>query len=396
MKTLLYLLLIIFPLGQLTRISTPIEEITVYPQDLLVLFITISLFFSILKNRDNFFNHFNKNQLGYWILGFFLIGLFSLCFNFNSFNQKHLIISSMYLFRWTLYSILYIPVQNLPKEEKKKILYFLIISIFVSVVLGLMQYFFWPDFRFMQALDWDPHFYRLVGPWFDPGFTALIYSIGLFLLLPYLKQKKFSLISLFSLFYIGLALTYARSGYLVYLTGITIYCLKKNYHKLLAVLFICAVCTFIFLPRPPKTEGVKLGRSETILARMKNYQQISKIAIDNPLFGTGFNSLRYTKKTEGLIDNNWKTTHSGAGADNSFLLIFATTGVTGLLIYLNLLGYVITSLKDCSNNFELVVLISIVTIIIHSFINNSLFYPWVMVLGSFLWGLRGIKVYNRH
>jgi len=59
-----------------------------------------------------------------------------------------------------------------------------------------------------------------------------------------------------------------------------------------------------------------------------------RIIKDNPLFGVGFNSLRFMKRDYGFLNQDWQESHSGAGVDSSVLFVWATTGVFGLGIYL--------------------------------------------------------------
>ena len=97
-----------------------------------------------------------------------------------------------------------------------------------------------------------------------------------------------------------------------------------------------------------------------------------KIIVDHPILGVGFNAIRYAKTEYNFGQDNLFDNHAGAGFDNSFLFIAATTGLAGLLTFL-------LFLRQIFRKGNLFVKSSIVAIIVHSFFLNSLFFPWIMV-----------------
>ena len=160
---------------------------------------------------------------------------------------------------------------------------------------------------------------------------------------------------------------------------------RRKSKKLFLGAVIFGVITIAVLPRPGG-EGVKLERQSTIWARINNYKESIQFFWEKPVFGQGFNTLRYVKRDKGLLgEDDWRRTHSGAGVDSSLLFTLATTGVVGLVVYLDLLEKMIKqSLKEKKG----ILLASGGAILIHSMFNNSLFYSFIML---WWWILLGIE-----
>ena len=122
-----------------------------------------------------------------------------------------------------------------------------------------------------------------------------------------------------------------------------------------------------FLPRPGG-EGVKLERVFSLNQRFANYREGLQLIKLSPVFGLGFNTMRYYR--------NDFVSHAAAGLDSSLLFVLATTGIIGLLTYLNLLK----SLWQTS----LLVKLSLSAVLVHSLFQNSFFYPLIMI---WLWSI---------
>ena len=126
--------------------------------------------------------------------------------------------------------------------------------------------------------------------------------------------------------------------------------------------------TLVLLPRT-FGDGTKLSRETSTWARVENWQKSFQVFTTAPIFGVGYDAYRYATKSS-------LTSHAGAGADSSFLLVLATTGIVGFVFYLNLLRVIWISNKNYLFRA------SFAGIIIASFFNNTLFYPFVM---EWLW-----------
>lgn len=329
-KILIYLLFFILPFGQLERLP----GMPLYLHDLVILLLIILNF------------KFLKLPRPIWL--FVSACLLSLIINIFRFSFPELLFSSLYLIRWLAYACL-LPLFRRLKLDLKPWLKYLCLAL---AVLGLLQYLVIPDTRFLASLNWDDHYYRLISTVFDPNFLGLIFVLGLIL---FNLQILPSLILL-----IALLLTYSRSSYLSLLAVILAYVILKKKFK-----FLLLILVFIFLPFLPRPggEGVKLERVFSINQRLANYREGLQLIKVSPVFGLGFNTLRFIRRDF--------TSHAAAGLDSSLLFVLATTGIVGLLAYLNLLK----SLWPTS----LLVKLSLVAVLVHSFFQNSLFYPLIMI-----------------
>lgn len=245
-----------------------------------------------------------------------------------------------------------------------KRLYLLIKTVlFATVIFGFIQYLFFPDLTYFSSLNWDPHLNRIVGPFFDPTFTALLY---LFLVIIYFKELN--LIAFFV--YTALALTYSRASFLT-LGLLSIYSTYKT-RKIFIVLitFIILIVTMIILPKP-YGEGTKLDRTSSIMAKIENYK-VALITIKSaPIFGYGFNRLTQIRTDQP------PSSHASSGFDSSLLTIWATTGIFGFGLFI---AGLVTLLKNQPWQKNLF----LIATLIHSLFANSLLYPPILFLLAFL------------
>lgn len=287
-------------------------------------------------------------------IGFIVAGVISLLIALTRFNFWQVLIGSTYLLRWFIYTS---PAYSFLQSFKV-----LPIVGIGTAILGLIQYVLIPDVRFLANMDWDPHFYRIVGTLLDPGFTGLI----LVFTMVYLVLKKYHKLW-WVIVYVALALTYSRSSYLAFLMAFTWISWQKKTWKYFLVSLCLVSVTVTILPRWSDGEGVKLERTSTIWARIRNWQESWTIFSQNPILGVGFNTYRYARNAD--LKN-----HAGAGADSSLLLVLATTGVVGFVFYLKYLKGIWNTGKK-----NLVLSTSFVALLVHAWFLNSLFYPEVMV-----------------
>lgn len=379
-KFLFYLLLLIFPLGQLTGTKIGNSEVKVYGQDFIIVLLILSwLFFKIKTKGKIVFPILTR-----YIFSFTIAAFFSLVLKLDFFPIREIGIGFLYLLRWIGYSAVYFIVSDL--NIGKRLYEWLVWLGLGTAGLGLGQYFLFPDIRPLTNYGWDPHYYRVVGTFLDPGYLGMILVLSLIVLLDKLwrekKEKRREKI-FFIIIYIALALTYSRSAYLAYLAVMLVFSIVKKAKKFFIKVVFIGIITLLILPRPAG-EGVRLERQSTILARLKNWRQSLQISWKEPLFGVGFNTYRYVQRNFGFIaSENWQETHSGAGADSSLLFVLAATGIVGLIAYLNL---IIKIIRFGGKNKKLVSVASMIGLLVHSCFNNSLFYPWIMIWSWLVWG----------
>ena len=225
---------------------------------------------------------------------------------------------------------------------------------------------------------------------------ALIFVLGFFLLFSHSTWfgKPVRLFGS-ALFLICLLLTYSRSSYLAFVFGLGIYSFSTKNIKLFVIIASIFLLGIFLIPKPAG-EGGNLARTASSLARFNNWGQSLKIWQDHPLMGIGFNSYRFAREKYGFMPPNRPETslsgqgelvnHSLGGADNSFLLVLATTGVFGLAVFLNIWRRAIITIH---NNYKEIILASLGAIFIHSFFQNALFYPFIL---EWMWILMAIGI----
>lgn len=295
------------------------------------------------------------------ITSFTLVALLSLIIGTFRFGVNAGLIGSFYLIRWIIYTTLFVTLGSRIQITKLRILGM------GTVIMGILQYALYPDIRSLTVAEWDPHYYRVVSTFLDPGFTGIIivFTLILFTLKP-LRNRVLNLLVWF-VSYITLALTYSRASYLAFLVAFAWISWYKKSWKLFVGIALLFVVTIFVLPTSPGGEGVKLERTSTILARIDNWKNTIFIFGKNPILGVGFNTYRYAQGVN-LVS------HSGAGADSSLLFVAATTGIIGLLAYLWYLRRLYTL-----NPVAYTLQATIVALLVHSLFLNSLFYPAVML-----------------
>ena len=398
--------LLTFPFGQLARL--PIEvfgpQIRVYLGDVLV-FLAVGIW-GIWRLRGRKAVQGEKPPLSGPILAFAAAAAFSLLVNLPRLAAGETLIAGFYLLRWVTYSGLYFVVWDIKKIQSNQnpklltshpkpraslgfgagfsLLNLLMLVGGLAATFGLLQYFWFPDLRtWLESQNWDPHYYRAYGTFFDPGFLGIIMVLTLILVTEKIlnpnKVKHTIYYLLLLVCYLALALTYSRASYLAFLAGMGVIAWRLKKPKFFAGVLGVFLLTILLLPRPGG-EGVRLERESTVEARIRNWKQSLVIAKDHFLFGVGFNSYRYSQRDYGfLAEDTWQETHAGAGADSSLLFVLATTGIVGLTAYLLFLKKILhTTYYIPHTRGSLAVFASLTAVLAHSFFLNSLFYPWVM------------------
>lgn len=282
----------------------------------------------------------------------------------------------LYLLRITLYSTL-IWIVRLGIEKKfisKQYCTTLLLTTSLSIAaLGLIQYAVIPDVRFLQHLGWDDHYYRLISTLFDPGYTALIITLGFVLLWRSTVTKStLLLIGYTTLSLIALLLTYSRAGYLAFLAS-SLYLFFSAQKRHLIIIIIIFFAAIPFLPRPAG-EGVKLERTASITSRTSSIsKELSTLSTTQLLFGRGFyRNIR----TDTLLPNH------ATAPDNSFVFIFSSLGLIGSTTLIMAIRKWLSIFKITSELTPIMIAIAV-----HSLFNNSLFYIWSM---SFIFMLLGM------
>lgn len=370
-KFLTLLLLTIFPFGQLLRVNLHLEELRVVIVFLDILAGLIT-FLVLIRKRSNIYTYLRNPE------ALLVVAFFSLLISISYVGLRGSLFGGLYLIRTVSYVGLFVYVRDYfsNSEKNRQILYSgLILATLAISVLGLVQYLLIPDLRNLVQWGWDGHWYRLAGTFLDPGYTGLLLVFGFFLSFSrYCKTKKRSALLLSIIVLVCISLTYSRASYLALLGGIMVLLgfVRAKMKGLLIVFAIVFVATLPLLPRPAGV-GVQLERTHSVHSRFDNYKETINIWQISPVFGVGFNTTCQVKRQVLGFDN--VGLNSCSGSDSSLLLILATTGVSGLMVFLSRFISGFTSLFQQKESTLMAVAVAL---LIHSFFSNSLFYPWVM------------------
>ena len=369
MKILLIFLFLSFISGQI--LSFALADIRISLLDIAVLVNVIYFIFSTKAL---------KKTTKKWYLSvfgpFLAIALISLIITRLRYGLTNMnwLISGLYLVRFTLYSFL-VAIGVWLKKTARISLPGLFISGSMIALLGLLQYWLYPDLRNLYYLGWDPHHYRVFSTMLDPNFTGIILVLTLWLgIYLYLTLHKNTLLHLLVILALGfdvlaLLLTYSRGSFIAFLFGLGLWCYRRNkfFIFLLALGFFCA--SILMLPKSPG-ESVDLSRTISVWSRWQNSQEAIGLWLNAPVLGHGFNVF---------------------GIHNSWLFILATTGVLGMLSYLWIWCGLYKKVKSVAEKshqqtyFQLWK-ISVLTVFLHSLFDNSLFFAPLMF---WLWILTG-------
>ncbi|RJQ25580.1 O-antigen ligase domain-containing protein [Candidatus Parcubacteria bacterium] len=399
LKVLLYVLLIVFPLGVVVNIEI-ISSVRVYPVDVVLGLIFIVFVLVIIIGKLNIFNFplFKEMYL------FIAIAFIALMINLQGLGPQSFLVSLSYLLRIIIYSSLIFSIYLLGQGFSRRYLYSLSFSGFVFAVLGLVQYIFYPDLRNLYYLGWDKHFYRVFSTFLDPNFTGAIYVLEIILILYLLfinlkNKKKVILLSILLLVvFSSLLLTYSRSTYVSFLFAVPAFFIISNKRLLFGLTILLFLFGLFLIPKNIKSEGVDLFRTNSVIERINSSKNAFIIFKDSPFLGVGFNAYRYAQEKYGTLSgSNWERTHSGAGVSNSFLFILATTGILGFICYAvfwRKIFKTVLMMKYSGNEtyFKSLILSSILAVFVHSLFENTLFYPFIMIWLFVLLGIMESKL----
>ncbi len=367
-----YLSLIAFILGPLGELPLFFPGVHVYLSDLTGILLIIYR----LINFPETIRFIRRDKISGGFLLFILACFLSLLLTPIRLTLLELGISAMYPVRLLVYFSYYLTVSFLIKSKKiqpNKIIKLLVYSGTSLAILGWLQYFLYPNLRNLLYLGWDPHLGRIFSTFLDPNYFGLILVLTLIVLINSFTPRSASwrtgvFLALFN--FVTMLFTYSRSSYLA-MVGVSLFysLVKKKIFYFILLIIILAGGAFLL----PRSEGigVRLERTFSFTERVKNWQEAVSIFAKQPLTGVGFNTLRYARRQYDIPVDDWQNNHAGAGVDNSFLFVLATTGLVGLFLFIKLLVRIYL-------HSGLLVKGTLVAISIHSLFTNSFFYPWIL------------------
>lgn len=361
--------IVILILGPLAVIPLGIPNINIYILDL---FVGVLVVYWLFHWKKALAYIFKERSIQFFFL-FSIISLVSMIFSPVPMNSQERFISYLYFIRFVSYFSIFLTAYSVGQNKKNGD--FILgklgwVGVGVSVA-GWFQYFLYPDLRNLFYLGWDPHFKRIFSTYFDPNFLGLILVFSLILIMFEKKKAVWFWVKSVSIL-ITLFFTYSRSSYLAYGIAMAYLAVLSKKYFLMVVSAIIFTGILFLLPRP-SGEGVKLERLFSITQRIENWKLALQIVVDHPLLGVGFNTVRYAKRVYLFEEDvDYQTNHSGAGLDNSFLFVAATTGIVGLIVFLAFLA-------ELFIQGTVLVRITLVAAVVHSMFQNSLFFPWIMM-----------------
>lgn len=386
-KILFLVTLFTFALGQLSRVELS-PKVVIFLSDLLIPLLTfIFLIYNAVNKRKIFLPSFSLP-----LFLFILAALFSLLLGSLKLATEESLISGLFLVRLVEYVCLSLVGYNLFLDQKfsnltVKIL--IIIGLLVSL-LGFVQVLVLPDFSQLAAQGgWDPHQYRLLSTFFDPNFVGgFLVMILSFVFAHLLFKPKFSekvALGVFGLaITIAVILTLSRSTYLAFFTMLGTFALVRS-RKIFLSLLLLGTILFISIPAVLDRLLQAVNFDDSSLSRITSWRNALTIFKDEPLFGVGFNAYRFTQEDYGFFKAFEDGGHAGSGTDSSILLVLATTGIVGLVVWLVFLASLgKTAFRKRQKKWSLAFLTSLTSLLVHSLFVNSLFYP--PILGVFLVG----------
>lgn len=359
---------VIASLGQIQRIQL-FPQIAVYLHEVLLAGIVIIFLPELIQKYKTLLPLIPKSML---LFGAFLV------IQTTAFQLVHPdMVQLLYFARLGLYAQLGVLLHFATSQKfitAKQVIRLFLVMIGIINALGFLQYVWFPDTRWLYLLGWDDHYFRLISPLFDPGFTGLVLAIGLLIFI--LTRKKQQLgwqpLVVISTVMIAILLTYSRATYIA-LAIVAFFQLIGAKNRTYYVIILCFFAIIPFLPRP-SSEGVKLERTASIIARIdSNQAALQSLSLTEVIWGRGL----YTHIPASI---NHLPNHATA-PDNSFVFLFVSFGVLGS-------GLLVFSLWQLRSFFGYDPPRSMLLLIaVHSLFNNSLFYIWTMISMATLFGI---------
>lgn len=247
--------------------------------------------------------------------------------------------------------------------------------------LGILQYLFLPDVRFLKILGWDDHYYRLISTQFDPQFAGLILVLTL-LVWEMTRVKSVWVKWLGQVVLVAaIAMTFSRSTFLslaVALVGVIIWGVSKVKRPKLMILRWLSLplvlgAVVLVLPKPGG-EGVNLARTSSIETRVESsYSDLVDLKGSEWFWGEGlFNTHRASLSQA----DDYERSYHAALADNILILLLQAVGVVGGALVLAVAVKWLP--RWWQTQPELVLAMAVITS--HALFNNSWFQPFVFLM----------------
>ena len=338
----------------------------------------VTLTLLIVKHRTSPF----KSGATFKSIYFFLfILLVSFLFSFRAFDTYENSIGFLYLFRlaFYLFHFVYLATHLRKfKNENKHLFKGVSFVIFIIILTSWLQYIFYPNLRNLLYQGWDPHLYRVFGSFFEPYLAGAVLGLCLFFVYFRMFEKKGQIyIKLFvmGILFLLLMLTFSRTVYVAIILSLLVLFFRQKKYILMGVTIGAFVILAIFIPKPIGV-GVQLFRTFSVDTRIQNTIEGVQLWTKNPVFGVGYNRIRYEKAELGLA-GKYDVSHAASSYHSSFVTILVAGGVLGLL---GLLGMLWMLGKISSPSFYYILFLSILSYGDNALLHSFIMYMWLQLL----------------
>ncbi len=293
--------------------------------------------------------------------------LFTLVLHFSNLGPPNFLVAFLYWLRLTA-TLLLLPAllylfqnRNLRVFTQKAFL----VSIALLILAGFGQLIFFPN---LNQPGWDPHQGRLFSTWLDPN----LFGGFLIIVTPYLlgRVRWYQMVLVLAAL-AALLLTQSRSSFLA-LGSASLLLLPFLLRRRFALPFILACFTLVLaisLLFPERLTGL-FTLDETARLRLTSLSSAWQLAQEHPLLGVGGGAYQFAAQDAGLIQDF--SLHSRAGADNSLLTLWVTTGLPGVVLFFLPLLWLARRLSLAGN-------FSLLALFIHSQFVNSFLYSHLLI-----------------
>lgn len=266
-------------------------------------------------------------------------------------DASALVVSLMYAVRLCAYLVLPVILVGLLDVSKSQLHSKILLGAgVVMACFGFLQLALFPDFQIYDHLGWDPHKHRLIGSFLDPNYTAIWLSLmaGLSVAAFFGAAKsRFWFASITGLLVFAALLTVSRSGLLA-LVGVFFAVAFLYFRKWALPLLLAGILLVTTVPALSARISSAVSLDTTVRYRLESWEGALNVFKQNPLFGVGYNTLKFrryedalpgtskliSRFEDGIIRSQQLTSRADGGFDSSLLTLLATTGTVGLLVFL--------------------------------------------------------------
>jgi O-antigen ligase len=317
-------------------------------------------------------------------------------------TPHQLFVSLLYLARWLTYFGVYLYViNNVRRDEVASVWQTLTKVMLAFAGFGVFQSIFLPGFAQLVypesgVFDWDAQGHRLVSTVLDPNLAASMITLVLLIQLAQLSVGARVKLWQPTLFLVALVLTLSRGAVVGLVSGLVVIVLVRGIStrmlKLFGSFLFVAIGVMPQLMRFAQTYArFEFGTGTSAGSRVVAWLLALEVIAKHPLIGVGFNTYGFIKESASPLIGA-----SSYSSDGGLLFVTVMTGVVGLILYLLMLGSVITRCRRIWRNpviapetrgIALGATAGIVAVCIHSLFANSIFTTFVMEIMWIIWGL---------